>query len=459
VRWRDALSCASGARSAADPLAVADSARAARWCDRIVSAIDSQSPPDMLVLHLQEVGGKHKENVPLLLRKGDILSETLHDVTLRVQQLYHDAGSAVWISKLVMKGFAPAGFALDPLSPTGASPCDDGDFNDDTENPYETVPSEEACEWTDDKLLPQGRSAEFSALASIYMAKVELLDARRLCLVDLDSQALLDPREALFAWGRDTLTAFLPRRSVCRHAKVHVSSRKGFLMTRWFVGQGFEKTASEGSKCAWFNIINLHLIHDEHNGEASKATPSSTAVMRSKMMALILHLLRVDGTVPTVAAGDFNFRLDLQDVIQKSEGRIRVLGKSEIQHDVVGEDSWNRWRPFDRELKRFNEAHPAHELLEVTEPASRWPCTFSLNTDTGSYSTKRFPAWTDRILGTRAFWSLAADDVPVGTGGGGGEGRGEEAAGSRGGGLMYRCVGMETIADHSAVYMCLDLCV
>jgi hypothetical protein len=455
------LSCAPGARPAADPLAVADAARAARWCNRIVSAVDSKSLPDMLVLHLQEVGGKHKENVPLLLRKGDILSETLHDVTQRIQQLYQDAGSAVWISQLIMKGFAPAGFALDPLSPTGTSPCDDdAALNDDKENTDETVPSDEVCEWADDTLLPQGRSAEFSALASIYIAKVNVLDARRLCLVDMDSQALLDPREALRAWGRDTLTEFLPHRNVCRHAKVHVSSRKGFLMTRWFVGQGCEKTASEGSKrgqCGWFNIINLHLIHDDHNGEASKAMPSPTAVLRGKMMALILHLLRVDGAVPTVAAGDFNFRLDLQDVIQKSEGRVRVLSKSEIQHDVVGEDSWNRLRPFDRELKRFNEAHPAHELLEVTEPASRWPCTFSLDVDTGGYNTKRFPAWTDRILGTRAFWSLAADDVPVCTGGG--EGRWGEAAGSRCAGLTYSCVGMETIADHSAVYMCLNLCV
>jgi len=29
-----------------------------------------QSPPDMLVVNMQEVGGKHKENLPLMLRKG-----------------------------------------------------------------------------------------------------------------------------------------------------------------------------------------------------------------------------------------------------------------------------------------------------------------------------------------------------------------------------------------------------
>ena len=53
--------------------------RAADVCVAVthLAALRRQSPPDMLVVNMQEVGGKHKENLPLMLRKGYVCGSGL----------------------------------------------------------------------------------------------------------------------------------------------------------------------------------------------------------------------------------------------------------------------------------------------------------------------------------------------------------------------------------------------
>ena len=59
-----------------------------------------------------------------------------------------------------------------------------------------------------------------------------------------------------------------------------------------------------------FTLVNLHLIHDESNVLAAAATPSVFAQQRAKMLALILRMVGAADRdrVPTLVAGDFNFR-------------------------------------------------------------------------------------------------------------------------------------------------------
>ena len=57
-----------------------------------------------------------------------------------------------------------------------------------------------------------------------------------------------------------------------------------------------------------FTLVNVHLIHDGSNVLAAAATPSVFAQQRANMLALILRMVGADDRVPTLVAGDFNFR-------------------------------------------------------------------------------------------------------------------------------------------------------
>jgi len=202
-----------------------DERRVDKWCDKVLSCIDRQSPPELLVLNMQEVGGLHKENLALLMRQGDILPKGLNMLTRRIRQLYSDAATPVWISKLVMQGYAAEDYVIHPdLSPGCAvASSQEGTWNE--------ARSDDWQQFADPSLIPQGILSAYTALGSIFMVPLEALDTRRVCLVDIDSQALLDLRDELLSWTEE-LCCFVPSQCVCRHAKLHVSSCKGFLMTR-----------------------------------------------------------------------------------------------------------------------------------------------------------------------------------------------------------------------------------
>ena len=94
-----------------------------RFCLKmLIFACRSPDLPDLLVINVQEMGGKHKENLALMLRQGcvyfflwkrgsrnvcfvffcdvfrgcrDILPQTFNLLSRRIRQLYKDAGSEV----------------------------------------------------------------------------------------------------------------------------------------------------------------------------------------------------------------------------------------------------------------------------------------------------------------------------------------------------------------------------
>ena len=161
-----------------------------------------------------------------------------------------------------------------------------------------------------------------------------------------------------------------------------------------------------------FTLVNLHLIHDGSNVLAAAATPSVFAQQRANMLALILRMVGADDRVPTLVAGDFNFRsmvslpscvshhthslaqslaltlslslsvslspslsppnlsdthtnhthgfhrCDLPAAMKALQGRISVVDPKRLRHDLAPEDTWALLRGFDRELHRFNLAHP-----------------------------------------------------------------------------------------------------
>jgi hypothetical protein len=53
------------------------------------------------------------------------------------------------------------------------------------------------------------------------------------------------------------------------------------------------------------------------------------------MMGQTQKLLDINSSVPTVMAGDFNFRLDLEDVVLNSGGRVEIVHKNKVEHQVL----------------------------------------------------------------------------------------------------------------------------
>ncbi|KAK8770008.1 hypothetical protein V5799_013530 [Amblyomma americanum] len=84
-------------------------------------------------------------------------------------------------------------------------------------------------------------------------------------------------------------------------------SRKGFMRTRWSL-QG-----------TVFDLINIHLFHDESNFIAMESFPSSYTKNRQGALDYTLNRIQNDKyeNVPFFIFGDFNFRLDTQAVIEK----------------------------------------------------------------------------------------------------------------------------------------------
>jgi len=197
------------------------------WCTAVVSNVEiSPDLPDLLVVNVQELGGKHKENLALMLRQGDILPKTFSTLSQRIRELYKCAGSEVWISKLCMPGYAPAGFSMDPHSRSGLRKQDFSKQVSPTTDPHAKsaawAQSEAAANAAVDDwgaaLIPEGDPEGFTGLGTIYIAKVAVLDSGLLRLVNYETKELVDPRTHLLKWS-DDLCSFLPAH-VIRHAKV-----------------------------------------------------------------------------------------------------------------------------------------------------------------------------------------------------------------------------------------------
>ncbi|XP_015917325.1 inositol polyphosphate-5-phosphatase A isoform X2 [Parasteatoda tepidariorum] len=198
-------------------------------------------------------------------------------------------------------------------------------------------------------------------------------------------------------------------------------SRKGFMRTRWRIGY----TA--------FDLVNIHLFHDESNFVAMEECPSKYSKTRQSALGYALHRFSVDSLekVPFFIFGDFNFRLDTKGIVQKltkktvpvyiksaKNGEIekilyketgegekvvltlerKVFDLNEQEETFSAKEKW--LQEYDREPKVFEE-----QLFEfdISFPPS-YPFTEDLCGKT--YMKTRCPSWCDRIFLSRSALSL-----------------------------------------------------
>ena len=153
---------------------------------------------------MQELGGKHKENFALLMRADDIVPRAFQHLARRLRKVYKDAGKDIWISLPIVREWTPEGTFLDPSSPCGFSPLPQpGDFPQDGN--AQDCGSGCALSWASTtravlEETEQGKGASnegmsalivapsgFTGLCSLYVATIDVLDSKRLRLVDMDS--------------------------------------------------------------------------------------------------------------------------------------------------------------------------------------------------------------------------------------------------------------------------------
>ncbi|XP_054721663.1 inositol polyphosphate-5-phosphatase A-like [Uloborus diversus] len=197
-------------------------------------------------------------------------------------------------------------------------------------------------------------------------------------------------------------------------------SRKGFMRTRWKISHTI------------FDMINVHLFHDESNFIAIEDCPSRYSKNRQQALEYILKRISVDPyeKTPFFIFGDFNFRLDTKGVVQKltsqtvpvyvksaKNGEIeKILYKDPqnenkvvltLERKVFDFDrhqetfaTINKWlQEYDREPKVFEEFFE----FDITFPPS-YP--FKEDPSGKSYMRTRCPSWCDRILLSKSALSI-----------------------------------------------------
>ncbi|XP_077469593.1 inositol polyphosphate-5-phosphatase A isoform X1 [Stigmatopora argus] len=191
-------------------------------------------------------------------------------------------------------------------------------------------------------------------------------------------------------------------------------SRKGFIRTRWALPD-----------CC-FDLVNIHLFHDASNLVAWEKSPSVYSRTRQKALSYVLDRITDQRfeNVPYFIFGDFNFRLDFKQVIERlcssttmqaerttdtnevnklifreSDNDRKVILQLEkklfsyVNQDVFRENNGTLLLEDDKELSVFKDR--LHEL-EISFPPS-YP--YSEDSNQGKqYMNTRCPAWCDRIL-------------------------------------------------------------
>uniref|UniRef100_A0A3B3QY62 inositol-polyphosphate 5-phosphatase n=1 Tax=Paramormyrops kingsleyae TaxID=1676925 RepID=A0A3B3QY62_9TELE len=175
-----------------------------------------------------------------------------------------------------------------------------------------------------------------------------------------------------------------------------------------------------------FDLVNIHLFHDASNLVAWEKSPSVYSGTRQKALGYVLDRITDQRyeRVPYFVFGDFNFRLDSKQVIERlcssaTMQTVRAADTNEvdklifrevdndrkvvlqlekklfnyINQDVFRENNGTQLLEFDKELSVYKER--LHEL-EISFPPS-YP--YSEDASQGKqYMNTRCPAWCDRIL-------------------------------------------------------------
>lgn len=230
-------------------------------------------------------------------------------------------------------------------------------------------------------------------------------------------------------------------------------SRKGFIRTRWNV------------KNCLYDLVNIHLFHDASNIVAMQRSPS---VYSDNRKAAFLHTLQrfeqdQYDKVPMFIFGDFNFRLDInllvQDLTAKTKSQ-QIKGKKDQVAKIVYTEEGNGKVVLTVETKGFDHHEKHSEVFskrakslqrydmemqsykdKVSEFEISFPPSYPFCEDVNdglSYMKTRCPSWCDRILMSQSAKNIIVID---------------EKHKPR-----YDIIGRETcMGDHKPVYLYLNL--
>ncbi|KAM7295753.1 inositol polyphosphate-5-phosphatase A [Ixodes scapularis] len=200
-------------------------------------------------------------------------------------------------------------------------------------------------------------------------------------------------------------------------------SRKGFMRTRWSL---------HGTV---FDLINIHLFHDESNFIAMESFPSLYTRNRQGALDYTLNRIQNDkyDKVPFFIFGDFNFRLDTQAVVEKITRKAPPVqvksGKNGDVTKVLFRDPKDENRvvltverkvfslqdheeAFSRNNGKWLQEHDREPSLfkdRLFEFDIAFPPSYPFKEDCSgahSYMHTRCPAWCDRILLSKAARAL-----------------------------------------------------
>ena len=183
-------------------------------------------------------------------------------------------------------------------------------------------------------------------------------------------------------------------------------SRKGFMKTRWQIG---DET---------LDFTNVHLYHDESNFVALKSSPSPYVENRRKALEYTLKQLNTPAQYPQFFFGDFNFRLDLNSVVKfltnnqdlhclPSEESIISLKNLETKleitiqrkHFSLSDSKFLDNRENLLKLLKHDKELDFYEGILFELPIKFVPSyPFTEKRDLSHYMATRCPAWCDRVL-------------------------------------------------------------
>jgi len=192
----------------------------------------------------------------------------------------------------------------------------------------------------------------------------------------------------------------------CAYVKNHKfagKSRKGWMYSKWNIN---------GIK---FDLLNIHLYHDDINPKTLEAIPSIYATQRASALVDTMSTCAIRNNTPAFIFGDFNVRLDC-DVIEwlskeysRSSFNIGEKSFSSEHQEIFSEKLvLQKLRQFDREIQRHNETQKQSQLHEFEITFVPTYCLEIIDSKHIRYH-KRIPAWCDRIFFTESTQPLVSN--------------------------------------------------
>ncbi|KAM9313285.1 inositol polyphosphate-5-phosphatase A-like [Gastrophryne carolinensis] len=242
----------------------------------------------------------------------------------------------------------------------------------------------------------------FTALGSVYFIHKSLHSAQ---IYDFqDKQFVAVPGQAAWLGCLEDCPVVHKERFPQDFWPEFAWTRKGFMRTRWLVHNRM------------FDLVNLHLFHDASNLVSSECSPSVYSSNRKRALTHVLARLQDACNVPLFLFGDFNFRLDLNNLIH-AQGWSPAVTEETESHTVVYEKNGEiqlvmKCKRFEHHnvnvfqednnqmLLRFDH-EPVPFLNELTEVQISFPPTYPFSEDAtqpSDFMGTRCPAWCDRVL-------------------------------------------------------------